>query len=108
MNIDDVSANIDAKRQRLEQQLANLRSAREQVAEDASAVAVIDRDIQALLDTRDKLDRSRELVWQVHDIGQQTRQNDRKDRHYQRLGLALVGLGAVLLLGLGGLYLYWL
>lgn len=108
MNIDEVSTNIDQKRQRLEQELANLRAAREQVGNDANAMAVIDHDINALLDTRAKLERSRELVWQVHSIGQQGQTQQRRDRLYHRLGLMLIALSAALLLGLGGLYLWWL
>lgn len=106
MQIDNLTASIDAKLLRLEQQLANLRDARERVAGDTNAQIVIDRDIQALLDTRAKLRRSRDLAWQVHEISQQTQQQHQRDRRHQRLGLALIVFSGVALAGL--LVLYWL
>jgi|GEM_PF-582034 len=107
MKINEVSANIDDKMLRLEQQLANLRAARQRVEGDAGAVAVIDRDIQVLMETRAKLERSRELVWQVHDIGEQTRQQHQRDRFYQKLGVALIALSGLALLGILLIYLAW-
>lgn len=106
MNFDDVSANIQSKMQRLEQQLANLRAARQRVEGDDAAVAVIDRDIGVLMETRAKLLRSRDLVQQVHHIGQQTQQQHRRDRFYQKLSLALIAFSGVALLALLGVYLF--
>jgi len=105
MQIDRLTASIDTKLLRLEQQLANLRNARERVEGDANAQMVIDRDIQALLDTRAKLRRSRDLAMQVHEISQQTQQQHQKDRRHQRMGLALIIFSGVALVGLLLLYL---
>lgn len=105
MEIDKLTASIDAKLFRLEQQLANLRDARERVDGDANAQIVIDRDIQALLDTRGKLRRSRDLAVQVHEISQQTQQQHQRDHRHQRMGLALIIFSGVALLGLLILYL---
>jgi len=105
MQIDNISANIEAKLHRLEQQLANLRDAHTRVESDPQAQAVIDRDIQVLLDTRAKLIKSRDLAWQVHQLDQKTKTQTRLDRRYQRLGLALIIFSGVALLGLLGIYL---
>ncbi|MGD8174630.1 hypothetical protein [Marinimicrobium sp. ARAG 43.8] len=108
MKINEVSANIDDKLLHLEQQLANLRAARQRVEQDSGAVAVIDRDIQVLTDARAKLQRSRDLVWQVNDLSQQTQQQQRRDRFYQKLGLGLIALSGVALLGILLIYLFLL
>lgn len=105
MQIDNLSANIEAKLNRLEQQLANLRDARERVAGDTNAQVVIDRDIQVLLDTRAKLLKSRDLAWQVHEISQQTQRQHQRDRRFQRLGLGLMIFSGVALVGLLAIYL---
>lgn len=105
MQIDHLSANIDAKLHRLEQQLANLRDARERVAGDDNAQMVIDRDIQILLDNRTKLLKSRDLAWQVHQISQSSQQQHQRDQRHRRLGLGLIIFSAVALAGLLALYL---
>lgn len=105
MQIDNISANIEAKLHRLEQQLANLRDAHARVEGDIQAQSLIERDIQVLLDTRAKLIRSRDLAWQVHQLDQKTKTQTRLDRRYQRLGLALIIFSGVALVGLLGVYL---
>ena len=105
MQIDNISANIEAKLHRLEQQLANLRDALTRVDGDQQAQAVIERDIQVLLDTRAKLIKSCDLAWQVHQLDQKTKTQNRLDRRYQRLGLALIIFSGVALMGLLGVYL---
>lgn len=105
MQIDNISANIEAKLHRLEQQLANLRDAHARVERDIQAQSLIERDIQVLLDTRAKLIRSRDLAWQVHQLDQKTKTQTRLDRRYQRLGLALIIFSGVALVGLLGVYL---
>lgn len=105
MQIDHLSANIDAKLHRLEQQLANLRDAHERVADDDNAQRVIDRDIQILLDHRAKLLKSRDLAWQVHQISQSSQQQHQRDQRHRRLGLGLIIVSAVALAGLLALYL---
>lgn len=105
MQINDISANIEAKMHRLEQQLANLRDARERVRGDTNAQAVIDRDIQVLLDMRAKLVKSRDLAWQVHQIGQQTEAQNLRIRRHQKLGLGLIIFSGVALVGLLVVYL---
>jgi len=109
MQIDNISANIEAKLHRLEQQLANLRDARERVEGDNQARAVIERDIQVLLDTRAKLIKSRDLAWQVHQLGRESQgqmhEQGQLDRRYRRLGLALIIFSGVALIGLLGIYL---
>jgi len=105
MQIDNISANIEAKLHRLEQQLANLRDAHTRVDGDPEAQAVIERDIQVLLDTRAKLIKSRDLAWQVHQLDQKTKTQTRLGKRYQRLGLALIVFSGVALAGLLGVYL---
>ncbi len=105
MQINDISANIDAKMHRLEQQLANLNDARERVSGDTDAQAVIDQDIQVLMDMRAKLVKSRDLAWQVHQLGQQTQEQNLRIRRHRRLGLGLIIFSGVALAGLLIVYL---
>ncbi|WP_341937778.1 hypothetical protein [Marinimicrobium sp. C2-29] len=105
MQINDISANIDAKMHRLEQQLANLNDARERVSGDTDAQAVIDQDIQVLMDMRAKLVKSRDLAWQVHQLGQQTQEQNLRIRRHRRLGLGLIIFSGVALVGLLIVYL---
>ena len=105
MQIDNISATIEAKLHRLEQQLANLHDAHSRVKGDPQARAVIEQDIQVLLDTRAKLIKSRDLAWQVHQLDQKIKTQTRLDKRYQRLGLALIIFSGVALAGLLGVYL---
>ncbi|MDQ2078282.1 hypothetical protein [Marinimicrobium sp. ABcell2] len=105
MQIDNLSEQLDDKLSRLDQQLANLREARQQV-DDAAAQSVIDDDIATLLDTRARLLKSRSLAWKVHQLRQQTDPNSR-DTRYRSLGLALMVFSGFALAGLIAAY-FWL
>jgi hypothetical protein len=105
MQIDHLSEHIENKLSRLDQQLANLREARQQVDEPA-AQSVIDDDIATLLDTRARLLKSRSLAWRVHQLRQQTDPSTR-DTRYRSLGLALMIFSGVALAGLIAMY-FWL
>lgn len=104
MSINHLSANIERNLARLDQQLANLRDARQQV--DAAAATVIDNDIATLLDTRARLLKSRSLAQRAHQLQQRTNPTER-DTRYRTLGLALMIFSAVALVGLLASY-FWL
>lgn len=104
MQINHLSANIERNLARLDQQLANLRDARQQV--DNAAATVIDNDIATLLDTRARLLKSRSLAQRAHQLQQRTNPTER-DTRYRTLGLALMIFSAFALAGLLAGY-FWL
>lgn len=105
MQIDKLSEQLEHKLTRLDQQLANLRAARQQV-DDPDARGVIDQDIAILLDTRAKLIKSRSLALRVHQLRLQTDTSGR-DTRYRGLGLALMIFSALAMAGIIAAY-FWL
>lgn len=105
MQIDNLSEQIDDKLVRLDQQLANLRAAREQV-DDPQARGVIDSDIATLLETRAKLLKSRSLAVRVHQLRQETEHGSR-EAPFRGLGLTLMIFSAVVMVGIIAAF-FWL
>src|SRR5690625_2324428 len=104
MSINHLSANIERNLARLDQQLANLRDARQQV--DAAAATAIDNDIATLLDTRARLLKSRSLAQRAHQLQQRPNPTQR-DTRYRTLRLALMLFSTVVIVGLRARY-FWL
>jgi len=90
MNIQQLSNNIDAKLNQVDQQISNL-NARLDTAHDNPEQ--IRKDIEALQQVKGKLQKSQRIMWQAHELqgGEQARQLRQK----RLIGLGLIIFSAV-------------
>ncbi len=102
MNINELSANIDAKLLQLEQQLTRLHLQLKQSHGDDEKLK---HDINALEKLKFKLKKSRDIAWRAHNLQQD---NDNNKLQQKRLigislcvfcGMGLVGIALLVLLG---------
>jgi hypothetical protein len=93
MRIEHISAAIDTKLIELDQRLSALRE--QQLQQPTSSQA---ESIQSLSALRTKLEKSKAIAWQAHNLQHNTNEAARKRQ--QNLGLALCGVSLV-----GGLIL---
>src|SRR5690606_11024334 len=106
MQIDNLSEQLDIKPARLEQQIANHRSARRQL-DDPEAQDVIDSDIATLQETRAKLLKSRSLAWQVHELRKRQEMDaSGRDTRYRQLGVALMIASAIAMAAIIATYVW--
>ena len=102
MHIRQISAALDHKLTLLDQQLKTLEQERNQLGTARNA-ADIDNDINALLQIRNKLVKSKDIAWRAHHLQSQ---NDEQQRARQRLiglllcAISLVGAGVLLVFAL--------
>ncbi len=91
MNINQLSANIDAKLLQLEQQLNHLQR---QLKQKTGDNAQLTQDIAALEKLKFKLNKSRDLAWRAHEL----QSNNNKHQLQQK---RMIGIGLCVFCGLG-------
>ena len=92
MNIQQLSTNIDQKLAQLDQQLARLKQ--RLVAEGDSEQ--LQKDITALEHIKNKLQKSRNIMWQAHELERGTNQKRLMEKRWLGIALCLIsGLGLI-------------
>jgi ElaB/YqjD/DUF883 family membrane-anchored ribosome-binding protein len=99
MNIQQLSDNIDQKLAQLDQQLARLK---QRLAAEGDSEP-LQKDIAALERIKNKLQKSRNIMWQAHELELGTNQKRLREKRW--LGIALCLISGLGLIGLGLLLL---
>lgn len=95
MNIQQLSNNIDQKLAQLDQQLAKLNA---QLANAGDNRAQLLKDMAALEQIKRKLQKSRNVMWQAHELQNGADQNRLRAKRWLGIGLCVVsGLGLLAL-----------
>ena len=110
MNIQELSNNIDQKVAQIDKQLATLQqklsaaSALDKGALDKSTVdksvsEQLQKDVTALLQIKTKLQKSRSIMWQAHELQRGTDQKRLREKRWLGIALCTIsGLGLLALL----------
>lgn len=106
MNIQQLSHNIDQKVAQIDKQLASLQHklSTESTA-DKSLTDQLHKDMAALEQIKTKLQKSRSIMWQAHELQLGTDQKRLRQKHWLGVGLLVlsgVGLIALLIMVLAG------
>jgi len=96
MNIQQLSNNIDQKLGLLNQQLATLHL---KIKNGDSNTEQLLKEVNALENIKTKLEKSRNIMWQAHDLQSNTDQKRLRQKRLLGIGLCIVsGVGLLLLL----------
>lgn len=96
MNIQQLSHNIDQKLAQLDKQLATLE---QRITTEAANSEQLRKDITALQTIKRKLQKSRAIMWQAHELQQGNDQQRLRNKRWLGIGLCVIsGLGIVILL----------
>lgn len=95
MNIQQISNNIDQKLSQLDRQLSSLQS---QLPSAGDSREQLLKDMAALEQIKTKLQKSRSIMWQAHELQSSSDQKRLQQKRWLGIGLCIVsGLGLVLL-----------
>lgn len=99
MNIQQLSHNIDQKVAQIDKQLASLQhKLSTENSTDTSLKEQLHKDMAALEQIKTKLQKSRSIMWQAHELQLGTDQKRLRQKHWLGVGLlTLSGLGLVAL-----------
>jgi len=100
MKIEEISLNIDQKIAQIDKQVANLQHklSAADVA-DQNARDHIQKEIAALERIKVKLQKSRSIMWQAHELQRGTDQRRLREKRWLGIGLCLVsGIGLTVIL----------
>ena len=102
MNIDEISLNIDQKIAQIDKQLINLQKKLSAgVADDQSARDQISKDLAALEQIKIKLQKSRSIMWQAHDLQRNTDQKRLREKRWLGIGLCVISaIGLLVILAM--------
>lgn len=95
MNIQQISNNIDQKLAQLDRQLAQLKT---QLADAGDNRDKLLKDTAALEQIKRKLQKSRNIMWQAHELQSGTDQKRLREKRWLGIGLCILsGLGLLTL-----------
>ena len=100
MNIEEISLNIDQKIAQIDKQVATLQHklSAENIA-DQNATDQIRKDLAALEQIKIKLQKSRSIMWQAHELQRNTDQKRLREKRWLGIGLCVVsGIGLIVIL----------
>jgi len=100
MNIQEISLNIDQKVAQIDKQLASLQQRMNTGSTtDKSENEQLLKDMVALERIKTKLQKSRNIMWEAHDLQQGTDQKRLREKRWLGIGLCVVsGLGLLAIL----------
>ena len=97
MNIQEISLNIDQKVVQIDKQLADLQQ--RLITVDESENEQLLKDIAALERIKTKLQKSRNIMWEAHDLQQGNDQKRLREKRWLGIGLCVLsGLGLLAIL----------